>query len=62
MVRSLWRLLVRLIQRPFEEGLVPEEVVWATMVFILKGRGGYWGIEGMRNGGEFLTKVERDPT
>ena len=44
MVRSLWRLLVRLIHRTFEDGLVPEEVVWATMVFILKGRGGYWGI------------------
>ena len=28
----------------FEDGVVPEEVTWETMVFLPKGEGGYWGI------------------
>ena len=33
-----------LIQRAFEDGVVPEEVAWATVDFLLKGKGGYEGI------------------
>ena len=36
--------MVRLTQKTFEDGAVPEVVVWDTMVFLPKGRGGYWGI------------------
>ena len=43
LVRHLWGLLVRIIQREFEGGLVTEEVAWETMVFLLKGRGWYRG-------------------
>ena len=43
-VRRRWRLLVRLIRRTFEDGVVPEEVAWTTMVLIPKGRGKYLGI------------------
>ena len=32
--------MVRLIQRKCEDGVVLEEVEWATMFFLLKGRGG----------------------
>ena len=28
----------------FEDGVVPEEAAWATMVLLLKGKGGYQGI------------------
>ena len=35
-----WQLLVRLIQTTFKDGAVPEEVAWAMMVFLPKGRGG----------------------
>ena len=35
---------MRLIQRTFKDGVVPEEVAWKTMVFLVKGRGDYWGI------------------
>ena len=38
-VRRRWWLLVRLIKRTSEDGLVPEEVAWVTMVFLLKGGG-----------------------
>ena len=64
-VKRRWRLLVRLIQRTFEDWVVPEEVTWATIVFLLKGRGG--GVSGYRDcgggmevlsgGGEFSTKA-----
>ena len=37
-------MLVRIIQRVFEDGVLPEEVAWETMVFLLKGKGEYWGI------------------
>ena len=37
--------MVRLIQKIFEDGVVPEEVVWETVVFLPKGRGEYQGIE-----------------
>ena len=43
-VTHWWRLLVRIIQKTFEDGAVPEEVEWATMVFLPKGRGEYRGI------------------
>ena len=39
-VRRRWELLVRLVQQKFEDGTPPEELVWATMVLILKGKGG----------------------
>ena len=44
LMRIGWKLLVRLIQRTFKDGLVPKEVTWPTMVFLTKGRGG--GIRG----------------
>ena len=43
-VRRWWQQLVRLIQRTFEDGGVPEGVTLETMVFLLKGRGDYWEI------------------
>ena len=43
-VKHRWRLLVRLIQKTFKYRVVPEEVAWSTIVFLLKGRGGYLGI------------------
>ena len=43
-VKYWWRLLVRLIQTTLKDGAVPEEVVWAKMVFLPKGRGEYWGV------------------
>ena len=69
-VRRRWRLLVRLIRRTFEDGVVPGEVVWETMVFRRKGKG--WcqvsggrayggGMEVIRDGGELLTKMECYP-
>ena len=41
LVTYQWRLLVRLIHKIFKDGLVPEEVAWDTMVFLLKWREGY---------------------
>ena len=32
------------VQVMFREGLVPEEIAWATMVLIMKGKGEYRGI------------------
>ena len=43
-VKHQCQLLVRLIQKTFKDGVVPEEVAWETMVFLPKGRGEYWGI------------------
>ena len=40
-VRRRWRLLVRIIQRTFEDGMVPEEVMWSTMGFLPTVRGEY---------------------
>ena len=40
-VNHQWRLLVRLIQKTSKDGVVPEEVAWATVVLLPKGRGGY---------------------
>ena len=64
LVTRRWRLLVRLIQRTFEDWVVPEEVTWATIVFLLKGRGGVsgyrdcgGGMEVLSGGGEFSTKA-----
>ena len=43
-----WRLLVRIIQNNFDDGAVPEDLEWSTMVFLPKGRRGgvsvdrYW--------------------
>ena len=36
--------MVRLVQMMFREGTVTEEIVWATMVLLPKGKGGYRGI------------------
>ena len=36
---------MRLIQRTFKDVLVIEEVTWATMVFLPKRMGEYWGIK-----------------
>ena len=44
LVTHRWRLLVRLIQKTFNDGAVPEELAWSTMVFLPKGRGEYRGI------------------
>ena len=43
-IKHRWRLMVRLIHRTFEDGVVPEEVAWATMVLLLKVKGKYRGI------------------
>ena len=43
-MKHWWHLLVRLIQRTFKDGVVMEEVAWATMVFLPKCKGEYWGI------------------
>ena len=43
-VKHWWKLMVRLIQKTFEDKGMLEEVTWATMDFIPKGRGEYWGI------------------
>ena len=37
LVRRWWRLLSRLIQRMFEDGVLPEEVAWSKMVLLPKG-------------------------
>ena len=39
-----WELVVRLVQLEFWDGTVPEEIAWAKMVLLPKGKGGYWGI------------------
>ena len=44
LVRTQWQLLVRIIQRMFKDVVVPEEVTWAKMVFLPKGREEYRGI------------------
>ena len=36
--------MVRIVHQTFGDGTPPEELVWATMVIILKGKGGYMGI------------------
>ena len=53
----------------FNNGVVPEEVAWETMVFLLKGKGGVLGnryrggsLEVLCGGGELLDKVEFGPT
>ena len=33
-----------LVQRTFGDGTPPEELAWATMILILKGKGEFWGI------------------
>ena len=43
-MRRRWEILVRLIQRTFRYGNPPEELAWATMVLILKGKGEFRGI------------------
>ena len=50
-------------------GMVQEEVKWAIIVFLTKGRGGVsrdrdrgCGLEDLCDSGEFLDKVERDHT
>ena len=43
-VRRWWQFLVRRIQRRFEDGFVPEEVSWGTIVFLPKVREEYWGV------------------
>ena len=39
-VRRSWELLVMLVQQTFRYGTPPEELVWAKIVLILKGKGG----------------------
>ena len=43
-VRRQWWLLVKLIQRMLEDGVMTEEVTWETIVLLQKGRGDYRGI------------------
>ena len=38
-----WRLLMRIIQKKFNDGVVPEEVAWVTMVSYQK----LWGVIGV---------------
>ena len=38
-----WDLVVRLIQMMIRDGTVLGEILWAKMVLILKGKGGYRG-------------------
>ena len=45
LVTYQWQMLVPLIQTTFKGGEVPEEVAWATMVFLPKGRGEHRGID-----------------
>ena len=42
--RRRWELVVRLVQVIFGYENIPEEVSWATMVILPKGKGGYRGI------------------
>ena len=36
----MWELIVRLVQVMFRDGTVPEDISWANMVLIPKGKGG----------------------
>ena len=40
----MWELIVRLVQVMFRDRTVPEEISWANMVLIPKGKGGLRGI------------------
>ena len=40
-----WELVFRLVQVMFRDGTVPEEILWATMGLLPKGKGGYRGVE-----------------
>ena len=42
-VRRRWQILMLLIQRAFGDGTLPEELEWATMISLPKGKGEYWG-------------------
>ena len=35
---------MRLIKRTLDDGVVPKEVTWATMLLTPKGRGEYWEV------------------
>ena len=68
-VTHRWKLLLRLIQNTVKDGVVPEELVWETMVFLPKGRGGVsgdkayrGGLEGLRDGCELVSQDECDAT
>ena len=43
-VRRRWYLVVQLVQVTFGGGTVMEDISWAMMVLIPKGKGEYWGI------------------
>ena len=43
-VRRMWELVSRLAQLVFVYGTVPEEIAWATMFLLPKGKGEYRGI------------------
>ena len=45
--------MVRLVQVMFRDGTVPEEIAWASMILLPKGKGEYMGIVLV----EFLWKV-----
>ena len=49
-----WLLLVRIIQKTFKEVAVLEELAWATIFFLLKGRGEVSGDRICRGGLEGL--------
>ena len=44
LVSRRWELVVRLVQLAIWDGTTPEEIDWATMFLLPKGKGGYWGI------------------
>ena len=63
------QLLVKIIQRTFKDGVVPDKLTWVTILFLPKGRGGVFGdrscggsLEGLLIGGKLWAKTERDPT
>ena len=39
-----WEMLVQIVQVMFRDGTVPEEILWAKMVLVTKGKGGYMDI------------------
>ena len=64
-----WRILVRLARKNFKDRLVPEDLTWATIVFVPKGRREYreiglrqGGLEVLRDGGQLSSQEECDAT
>ena len=39
-----WEACVRIVQRAFRDGIVPDRLLWSTVVLLPKGDGGHRGI------------------